>query len=487
MFKISLWQKVCFGLVTSGAMIISHIINNGLLKFYTDMIGMSGELYGIAWLFFAIYNTINDPIIGYVSDKRQYSLKKGKRRFYIRRAIPMIFLGLIIVTLVNPVWNAYFTLFILIIGLCVYDTGIATLALNIEALKNVITTDSNERASINMVMIYVNLIPGVLAGLIPYILTNDYSVKMVRLLFVLFSLFGFLMSIIGGYFLKEPMFIYKEELKKKAENEVDTNNNSEIKFSLKPFFSAFESKSFRYFAIANLIISIPISAYYGNIIYYFDDVMVVEDLILFGFTLDANSMPFLVMGTVGLMMPAIYPLYYKLGKKIEHRKIVMAGLSVSAVCYIGLFFADHFLIMTLLYLFIMFGIGTFWLFSTIILADSIDEYQLRTGKRKDGVFLGMNSIITTPAFSIMTYIFGKTLDFYGYDGTLSIQSPDALLGIRLGNGLIPAFFLIVGVIVFYFYPLKGDDLRNMKKEFRERFTASNNKSNLIEDNRELGV
>jgi GPH family glycoside/pentoside/hexuronide:cation symporter len=488
--KISIWQKACFGLVTSGSMIISHIITNGLLKYYTDMIGMSGQVYGIAWLFFAIYNTINDPIIGFISDKRKYSLKKGKRIFYIKRATPMIFLGLVIVTLVNPIWYEYLTLIILIIGLSIYDTGIAILNLNVQALKNVITDDTNERASISMVMMYINLIPGVMGGTLPYILTNDFSLEMVQFLFILYSSIGFLMSIIGGHFLKEPMHIYKDELerikenkqnKEIAENMKTTDTDRKSKFSIKPFFAAFESRSFRYFAIANLIISIPISCYYGNIMYYFDDVMVAPDINLFGFVFSSGSMPYFLMGTAGLLMPLGYPIYLKLNKKVEHRKIVITGLTVCSISYIGLFFAQHFLVMAILYLFVMLGIGTYWLFSTIIFADIIDEYQLKTGERKDGIFLGMGSIIATPAFSIMTFIFGKTLDYYNYDGAALIQSSSAILGIRIANGLIPPIFLFIGILILYLYPLKGEYLKQVRRQFHELYSKNESKNESILD------
>ena len=303
---------------------------------------------------------------------------------------------------------------------------------------------------------------------------------------------------IGSYFLKEPMHIYKEELERTKRNNQNNENagnkpsnkhldtqdqNQKNKFSLKPFFVAFRSRSFRYFAIANLIISIPISSYYGNIMFYFDDVMVAPDLNLFGILISSNSMPFLVMGTVGLIMPLGYPIYLKINKKVEHRKIVITGLSVCILSYIGLFFAQHYLVMALLYLFVMLGIGTYWLFSTIIFADIIDEYQLKTGERKDGIFLGMGSIIATPAFSIMTFIFGKTLDFYNYDGDALIQSADAILGIRIANGIIPPIFLGIGILILYLYPLKGKYLQQVRKQFHELYskTESNTDTNTESD------
>jgi Na+/melibiose symporter-like transporter len=38
---------------------------------------MSGNLYGLAWLVFAIYNTFNDPIIGHISDKQRAATNKN--------------------------------------------------------------------------------------------------------------------------------------------------------------------------------------------------------------------------------------------------------------------------------------------------------------------------------------------------------------------------------------------------------------------------
>ena len=186
------------------------------------------------------------------------------------------------------------------------------------------------------------------------------------------------------------------------------------------------------------------------------------------------------MGAVGLLMPLGYPIYLKINKKVEHRKIVIAGLSICGISYFGLFFAEEVWVMAILYLLVMLGLGTFWLFSSIILADIIDEYQLKTGERKDGIFVSMNSMISTPASSIMTFIIGTTLDYSKYDGLAMIQSPSAILGIRIANGLIPPIFLFVGILILFLYPLKGEHLKQVRRQFHDlygRNESKNKKSN----------
>jgi len=55
----------------------------------------------------------------------------------------------------------------------------------------------------------------------------------------------------------------------------------------------------------------------------------------------------------------------------------------------------------------------------------------------------------------------------GYNGAAEIQTESAVLGIQLGVALVPIILLIIGFLILFFFPLRGEKLQEVKKEIRE--------------------
>ncbi|GAG62563.1 unnamed protein product [marine sediment metagenome] len=70
--------------------ILNGFVFANLTFFYNQKLGADATLLGIAWLIFAIWNTINDPIASYFIDNTR--TKIGRRIPYIRYG--SIFYGL---------------------------------------------------------------------------------------------------------------------------------------------------------------------------------------------------------------------------------------------------------------------------------------------------------------------------------------------------------------------------------------------------------
>ena len=65
------------------------IIAGGALTYYfINIRGLSPILAGIVWLIFGIWNALNDPLFGYISDRTKTKL--GRRVPYIRYGAPLI-------------------------------------------------------------------------------------------------------------------------------------------------------------------------------------------------------------------------------------------------------------------------------------------------------------------------------------------------------------------------------------------------------------
>jgi GPH family glycoside/pentoside/hexuronide:cation symporter len=90
-----------------------------------------------------------------------------------------------------------------------------------------------------------------------------------------------------------------------------------------------------------------------------------------------------------------------------------------------------------------------------MLGEVIDEDELATGERREGVYVGFFMFLRKLGGGIAVAGVGFALDLCGFDGTLprEQQGPLALSAIRISTSLVPAVFLLLAVWVARGYRL----------------------------------
>ncbi len=90
-----------------------------------------------------------------------------------------------------------------------------------------------------------------------------------------------------------------------------------------------------------------------------------------------------------------------------------------------------------------------------MLGEVIDEDELATGERREGVYVGFFMFLRKLGGGIGVAAVGFALDLCGFDGSLprEQQAPLALEAIRVSTSLVPAAFLLLAVWIARGYPL----------------------------------
>ncbi|MFW9784894.1 MAG: MFS transporter, partial [Candidatus Heimdallarchaeota archaeon] len=88
------------------------------------------------------------------------------------------------------------------------------------------------------------------------------------------------------------------------------------------------------------------------------------------------------------------------------------------------------------------------------------------GLRREGAYFGSSALFTKPAQSIAAALTGFILVLTHYDQSAIDQSLLAQFGIKLNIGLIPAIFLIIGIIFLIKFPIDAStrEYIEMKKQ-----------------------
>ncbi len=440
--KVPFSQKAYFGISIAGFTFIGSMIDGALLKFYTDFILFPALWFGIVQLLFAIINSINDPIIGYFSDRTKPVEGKGKRKLWLYRAIPLLGIGYFLIISMNPYVPHIMIFICLLIGLAIYDTGYAMHGINRTALIITVTDDDSERASI----VTTSLVFQTILGIISYLLillffTGTTPLSVLYIVFIIVGVIAVGVAFLGVNGIKEPSKLYYGQTFPK------------IKSLIK---EVYKSKSFIFYILLQFVVGAVTSTVITFQVFYFEDVVGV-----------AGTLVALVSG---ITLPFTFFAYYfvqVVTKRLGPRKTLMIFLSMNIIAFLGLLLSRIFILSIIFYLIVNMGNAAFWILSSPIFGNVIDENELKTGNRNEGTFLGINAIFTSPSKSIMIFLFTLIITSMGYNGAAITQTEEAVLGIQVGTALIPIILLIIGFLLLLFFPLRGEKLERVKNEMKK--------------------
>jgi GPH family glycoside/pentoside/hexuronide:cation symporter len=88
-----------------------------------------------------------------------------------------------------------------------------------------------------------------------------------------------------------------------------------------------------------------------------------------------------------------------------------------------------------------------------MLPDAIDEDELATGERREGLYTGMFTFLRKIGGAIAVLGVGAALDLARYDGAAATQPPAALAAIRILVAVVPAALLVASILLTRGYPL----------------------------------
>jgi GPH family glycoside/pentoside/hexuronide:cation symporter len=108
----------------------------------------------------------------------------------------------------------------------------------------------------------------------------------------------------------------------------------------------------------------------------------------------------------------------------------------------------------------------------VMLSDVVDEEHVRSGYRHEGVFFGAANLVNRLPNLVQSIGVGELLTASGFDAALTVQPDAVALGLRALVGLAPAVALFLGVALTSRYPLHGATLTQMRVRLMELHAAT---------------
>ena len=446
---IPLKTKINYGLGSLGLQLTTGLFAAWTLTFYIKIVKIDFLLWALAWIIYLVWNAVNDPLFGFFSDNTH--TKYGRRIPFIMVCGPLMSVSFVLLYL-TPTESEQWVYFIwLLVTLIAYDSFFTIVGLCFNSLMSELSIEPDERAKMNLFA----SIGGGLGISITYALPilfiqNVQPYSQNRPIFLTIVI---VVAILGAMFLSFTAFGIKERPELLPEEQEKLGLLASTKTTLK-------NKNFLIFVAFNFMMTYVVLAVMSNLPFYIQDVLKVSSDSLLA------SLPLLMY--LGFSLIGL-PLGIIMNKKYGNKYAILYLSSVVIIGFIMVTFANNIILASISFAIIGFGFSGQTVLVFTLLADIIDEDELKTGVRREGMYFGSNALITKPAQSVSAALSGLIFYLFAYDqdlGSGESQPASAIFGIKILVGLIPAIFIIIGMIFLWLYPLnpKSEEYKEMKQK-----------------------
>lgn len=455
--KLSFPTKLAYGAGDLGTAITANVQVFFLLIFFTNVAGMEVGLAGWVLLIGKIWDAVNDPMVGVLSDRTR---SRWGRRYpwMIYGAIPFgifFFLQWIV-----PSQNQWVLFWYYVIIAVIFNTFYTIVNLPYTALTPELTQDYHERTSLNSFRFAFSIGGSILSLILAQVIFAHFKPEVQYIVLgaicAVISTLPIFWCVIGTW--KRGIAAANAANLQETEESLPILTQLRIAFSNRPFLYVIGIYLFTWLALQNTASIIP----------YF----VVNWM---GMATDrAPLVALAVQGTALLMLFVWNAISRKIGKKA----VLFMGVSLWLIAQIGLFLIQPGQVGLLVLLAAIAGLGvsTVYLVPWSMIPDVIDLDELNTGQRREGIFYGFMVLLQKVGLALGLLLVGQALSLAGFVESvagqpLPVQPPSALLAIRLAIGPLPALALVFSLVLAYFYPISQEAHTQILLKLQERKQA----------------
>ncbi len=468
--KVKTSSAVWLGAANAGTGLLCAFAEGAAFQYlFVNKLGLSESLNMIVWIIFGVWNAINDPIYGFLADRTHSKL--GRRIPWIRYGAPIMAIIYAVMWLPSLQGNGVSQAWLFVqelIGLFLFDLLYTAIASAIYVMPYEMAVTNKAR---NKIFLF-NIIFSLVNFGAPMVLNSQLD-KLIEYHSDIFPLIMAGMGLVCGAIVFASTFFYKENGYVTEEEQPKFLDG--LKLCLK-------NKSFLLFEVIS-----------WTVIFAQNALMVGLTYVSGMWAIDGSGNGWLggtsiivLYGALALGLVIGIAIFHFTRPKLGLRNEMLIMTAVMGVgCILGAFLGQYFYVSLITFLCCGIGLAGGIYLIPMINGDVIDKDEVDNGTRREGVYAGINSLITKPAGSIATALFPVMIALYGFDKNLKTSSVDSITGqavqvidyanqpMSAKNGLFLCWFLITGIllilsfIAMLFFPLRGKEWDETKKRLAE--------------------
>ncbi len=444
-------NKVAFGFGALSDSVAYQVFTFLVFTFYYGVLGIDINLVTLGFVTWSVWNAINDPLAGLISDKTK--TRWGRRVPYVGLTfLPLSLLMIVLWT--PPVGSLLWSFIYFVIIIMIFDTVYTFNSLNLTSLFPEMYLTEPERASANNIRQIFLILGLLIAFLVPTLLISDLSAKDVAADIVMaeYQQAGMILAVIVavGYLITLKWGV--SERREFKEDWLDVPSWSDA------FKHTLGNRTFHVFLVVNtcnwyVFGLIPtIIPLYGQ----------------FVLGIGAGESIFL-----GILLAAAFisgGVFMALWKHVVNRwgnlrKAWIASMALWIAALVPLFFVGDVTIALIAFALNGIGLSGSLYLKDLVIADIIDEDEVKTGVRREGAYFGVNALVMRLAVIMVFLSINLVFNSVGWRVfTPETATMETLTGLKLLMGVFPSIALLIGIFAMSRYTLVGERLSKIKDE-----------------------
>ncbi len=456
--SVPMIQKIAFGLGMLANQMFPAVLGIFMVVLVQDL-GFPGWMWGVIYLLPRLFDSITDPIMGFISDNTRSIW--GRRRQYV--LIGAIIMGLAFIIM----WQIYREdginyIFGYFLGWSfVFYLGLTIFSVPYVAMGYEMSDNFHERTNIMAIAQWIGQWAWVIA---PWFWVVMYDPTWFPDADTATRELSIWVGIVCTILAIMPAIFVKGESTKDNTNLVPLtlkNIGGSVTEIISGFKDAFSYKEFRKLCFSTFLI---FNAF--NTIAAFSFFIIVWYLFK-GDAAAAGIWPTL-FGSVGALVTTfvVIPIVTYMSKKMGKKNAFITSQAISILGYILLWFLfvpgkPWMFIFALP--FFSFGIGSLFTLMMSMTADVCDLDELNTGKRREGIFGAIYWWMVKFGFAIAGGLSGLIMSLVGFDAGLDAQPEGAITGLRLFYSGLPILGTSIAIWLMWDYDLteqRANEIRN---------------------------
>lgn len=458
--KVPMTQKIAFGVGMLANQMFPAAISIFIVVLVQDL-GFPGWMWGVVSLAPRIFDSLTDPIMGFISDNTKS--KWGRRRQYVFLGAITMGVSFIIMWQLFRENSIDYNFAYFLFWSIVFYLGLTIFSVPYVAMGYEMSDDFHERTSIMAIAQWIGQWAWVIAPWFWVIMydtawfeTADIAV---RELAVWVGLACAICAMVPAIFIKSKSTLEEDYSPMTLKN----IGGSLIKI-WDSFGEAFTSAPFRKLCFATFLIFNAfntVAAFTFFIIVYY----------LFNGDAGAAGIWPTLFGSVGALCTTflVIPIVAKMSKAMGKKKAFLVSQSISVLGYVMLWFlfvpGKPYLFLIALPFF-SFGIGGLFTIMMSMTADVIDLDELTSGKRREGVFGAIYWWMVKFGFAIAGGLSGAIFSFIGFDTALETQPESAIIGLRLFFSGLPILGTLIAMFIMRNYEISEERANEIKEQLK---------------------
>ncbi|MGB3308889.1 MAG: MFS transporter [Nodosilinea sp.] len=432
--------KVFYGVGELAAAVPASLSAFFVLYFFTTVAGLSPALAGAVLLFGRMWDAINDPLIGWLSDRTQSPL--GRRYPWMLGGVIPLAISSVLLWTVPPL-ASQMGVFVYYIVLSIFAFAAFTaVQLPYTALAAELADDYDERTD----LIGMKSAFSIGGSIVALLLAQAVFARVAdpaRQFFILGALSASLAVVIIGLCVAGTYRRYWQ-VQRGRPRLATTAKTPALLAQLR---SVFKNQAFRQILGLYLCGWMSVQVTAAMLPYFVGAWM----------GLPATHFAQMALAVQGTAIAMLWGWDW-VAKRTGKRTVFLMGAPLAAIALGGLATVQPGQVAWMYTLGIVAGIGvaTLYMVPFAMLPDVIDLDELNTGLRREGLYFSALVFLQKLGLALALFISGQVLGWTGYLATAETQPVAALTAIRLLIGPLPALLLGLGLWFCYRYPITRD-------------------------------